>query len=154
VRGKHLKTPIWTLAAILFAAILGCSSGRSGSPTLNPAFGKTWTGTTTIRALGLTPTSYAGQLTVAVSGDSATVTKVCPDGSGAVSSTGSGNTINWTGNLACPPIAVQTCSAVTFTYSSATLTLSADGSTLTAEASGQLSGCGGSTSITASFVGT
>src|SRR5215831_9860315 len=77
-----------TLAILLFTG-LACGGSSGG---LNPAFAKTWVGTSTATITGLQPFTSAGQLTVAVNGDTAHVTGVCPpDGAGAIDAKGSGN---------------------------------------------------------------
>jgi len=138
--------------AVLALFVVGIGWGCSGD-SVNPRFAKTWTGTATVTIPGASPLSYPSQLTITVSGDSATATNICPDGSGSVTAHGNGDTINWTGSVDCPPVALS-CGSATLTYKTATLTLSNDGKTLTAQGSGTASVCGVSAPITTSFVGT
>jgi hypothetical protein len=138
--------------AMMLAFLALCACGSSNSNTLNAAFGKTWTGTTTLTVPGQNPSNSAGQLTVTVSGNNATVTNICPDGSGSVTATGSGDSASWSGSLNCTLQA--NCGTVTLTYKSATLSLSSDSKTLTADASGTAAGCNLSTTFAAHFVGT
>jgi len=141
-----------TLAILLFTG-LACGGSSGG---LNPAFAKTWVGTSTATITGLQPFTSAGQLTVAVNGDTAHVTGVCPpDGAGAIDAKGSGNSASWSGSMACPPIP-QTgvnCS-ITPTFTAATMTLSADGHTLNASGTGTVTGCNLNTTFTLAFQGT
>jgi hypothetical protein len=137
------------LVAAICAFATACGGGTNGGG-LNPAFGKHWVGTSTVS--GAVSLSYAAQLTIAVDGDEATVTQICPDNSGSLTVTGSGNSAAWTGNLVCPAIAGQGCS-LNVTYTSASATLSSDGRTLTATATANVSGCA-SGSATNVFQGT
>jgi len=146
-------------ALILSLALVMGACGGSDEPaaSLNPAFSKTWTGTTTVTIPGVAPITYQGQLVIAVSGGNATVTRVCLDGSGTLTMSGSGNSASWTGTLVCAPLAVD-CPAgpgtLNITFYSANGTLSNNSTTLTAQGSGTAIACGSATTITFSFVGT
>lgn len=138
--------------ALTLAFLVLCACGSS-SDNLNSAIGKTWTGTTTFSVNGQSQGNSAGQLTVTVSGKTANVTNVCPDGSVTITARGSGNSATWSGIVMCTdPVS---CGTLTLTYNSATLNLSSDNKTLTADASGTVSGCNWSNAaLTVHFVGT
>ena len=141
-------------AAFVFALTLAaCGGSDSPTPSLNSAFSGMWTGTTTLTAQGYTPLHYNGYMTVSASGQTATVTRICYDNSGAINASGSGNVAAWTGSLTCPPVSITgLCGSVAFTWTSAAASLSADGATLTAQASGTGTGCGSTLPPTMSFV--
>lgn len=90
---------------------------------------------------------------MAVAGRTATISKVCPDGTGSVAATGSDRGAAWGGSLACPAVAVGPCPSVVATLTSATGTLSADGLTLTVDALGSATGCFTTLGVTMRFVG-
>jgi hypothetical protein len=149
-----MKTNLLIIAAAL--ALAGCGSSTTTEPLtdLNPAFGGTWNGNTLVSAQGLPSSSFPSQLVIVASGRTATITKVCPGGTGTVVASGSGNSAAWTGSLACPPVQVSACPAVTATLTSANGSLSADATTLTVQAAGTASGCSATSAVTLSFVGT
>ncbi len=151
---RSFAAPAALLVALSLAACGGSDTPAAG---LNPAFAGTWDGITAVTIPGVTPITYQGQLAISLSGNAAGVSRVCPDGSGSLTMTGTGNTASWTGSLVCAPIAV-TCSGtpgtLNITLTSATGSLSADTTTLTAQGSGTATACGGSTTVTFSFVGT
>jgi hypothetical protein len=122
-----------------------------GSSPLNSAFGKAWLGTSTVTIPGQAPVSFTSQLNITVSGDNATLTNLCPDGSGSLTATGSGNSAAWSGSVSCF-IPGNGCT-LTLTYKSTALSLSSDNRTLTSDASGTASGCGLNTTFTVHFVG-
>ncbi len=139
-------------SALTLALLALCACGGS-SDNLSSAIGKTWTGTTTFTVNGQSQGNTASQLTITVSGKTATVTNVCPDGSVTITARGSGNSASWSGIVMCTE--QVNCGALTLTYNSATLTLSSDSKTLTADASGTVSGCSFSNATLAvHFVGT
>jgi hypothetical protein len=142
------------VSMVTVAALSACGGGSEPLPDLNPALGGTWTGNTVVSIPGFPSSTYASQLELVVTGTTATISKVCPDGFGAVTATGSGNAAAWTGTLACPPVATAQCAAVTSTLKSANGTLSADGLTLTAVATGTAAGCGLTVGATLTFTGT
>lgn len=144
-------TPLVMAAAL---ALTGCGGGPEPQPELNPALGGTWTGNTLVSVPGIAASSYPSLLEIAVTGNTATISRLCPDGSGTVAASGSGNAAAWTGRLTCPPVAIPQCASVTAILSSASGSLSADGATLTALAGGTGSGCGYNLNVTLTFVGT
>jgi len=123
-----------------------------GSNTLNGAFAKAWLGTSTVTILGQAPVNFPSQLNITVSGDNATLTNICPDGSGSITATGSGNSAAWSGSVNCF-VPGNNCT-LTLTYKSTALSLSSDNRTITSDASGTANGCGLSTTFTVHFVGT
>ncbi len=145
------------VAAALVLSACGSDDGGAAAPApvtpLNPAFSGTWTGTTTVSFPGVTPFSYSSLVVIAVSGQTATVSAICPDGSGSISAQGSGDSAQWRGSFTCPPLALDTCPAVTLTYQNASMTLNSNG-TLTANGSGVATGCGISSPVTLTFNGT
>jgi len=149
-----MRTRLLALAmGTTLAACGGSDSGGGGGSSLNPAFGGTWTGVTTVTVTGLSPFTFPSTLGIAVSGSTATINNVCPDGSGTIVGQGSGNTVSWSGTLTCPPVAVAgVCPAVTATYTSATATLN-DNGTLTSAAAATASGCLLTSPATLTFTG-
>jgi hypothetical protein len=148
-----MKKTTLTLAAV--ALLSACGGGSSPEPVsdLNPAMSGTWNGTYTVTATGQALQTAPGTLEVAVAGRTATITKVCPDGSGTLVATGSGNNAAWAGTLACPPVAVSLCPTVVVTLTSANGSLSADGQTMTVVAHGRASACGLNPDVTLGFMG-
>jgi len=150
---------ILLVAAGIISALSVSACGGSDTPAanLNPALAGTWVGTTTITFPGYAPSSYQGQLTIAVSGTNGTVSQLCLDGSGTMTMTGSGNSASWTGTLVCVPVAV-TCPSgpgtFSYTLTSTSGVLSSNNRTLTAQSSGTGTLCGTATTVTFSFVGT
>ncbi len=143
--------PLFT--AFLLAALACGGGGGSSSGSLDPAFAGTWSGTVTLSVSGSPSTSSASQLVVAVSGQSATISEVCPEGNGSVTAQGSGDSATWNGNVSCLAIPITgVCASVIITYTSATATLS--NGTLTVQATGKAAGCGASSPVQVSFSGT
>jgi len=145
--------PLFT--AFLLAALACGGGGGSSSGSLDPAFAGTWSGTVTLSVTGSPSTSSASQLVVAVSGQSATISEVCPDGkgTGSVTAQGSGDSATWNGNVSCLAIPITgVCASVIITYTSATAMLS--NGTLNVLATGKAAGCGASSPVQVSFSGT
>ncbi len=145
------------LSLVAVLALAACGGSDTPAVSLNPAFAGTWDGTTTVTIPGAAPITYQGQLVISLSGATASVSRVCLDGSGSLTMTGSGNAASWAGSLVCAPVAV-TCSGVAgtlnITLTAAAGALSNDTTTLTAQGSGTATACGSATTITFSFVGT
>jgi hypothetical protein len=146
------------LIAALFAVACGGSSNEGGNnqqttPALDANFSGTWNGTTTLTFTGNEPSAYLSRLVIAVSGTSATLADLCPDGSGTVTVTGSGQGASWSGTLPCPSIAFTNCAAVAFTYHTGSMALNGNGS-LTVQGTGTANGCGVTLNLTTTFVGT
>ena len=143
------RNPFIFMVAIALAC--GGGGGSSSSQDLDPAFSGSWTGPATLSISGETPQNYTARLVIAVSGQNATFSDVCLDGSGSLTIHGSGRSATWTGNYACPPVAFTNCSAVTATFTSASVVL--NGSALSAQGSGTASGCGQSKAFTITMTG-
>ena len=136
--------------AFLIAATAACGGSSGGN--LDAAMGGTWSGTATLTLQGASPQTFAGDLTLTVSGQDATMASVCLDGSGSVTMHGSGRSASWQGSLVCPPVQFTSCSAVTMTFQSVNVTL--NGSTLTAQGAGSASGCTTTLGFTLGLTGT
>ncbi len=138
------------LLVVFAAALTACSSAA----TVNTAMAGTWFGTYTVTFAGQSPFSYTGQIIFSVAGDMLTATDVCPDNSGTLVATGSGNTATWTGTLVCPAHDVGGCPTLAYTFTSATATLDSAGTTMMTQGSGTYTGCSGSSgSFTFTFSG-
>jgi hypothetical protein len=150
-----------TLALTAVALLTACGgSGGGGEPAalpqadLDARLGGTWPGTLTITPQGYAASNALASLDVVVTGRTATLSRLCPDGTGSVAATGSDRSAAWSGSLVCPPVAVAgLCASVVATLSSATGTLSADGLTLTVDALGSGAGCSTRLGFTMRFVG-
>lgn len=88
-------------------------------PALNAAMTGTWYGKATVQFENYMPSSYNAHIQVSVSGDSAAVLGVCPDGSGLLTGHGDKNTATWSGSHTCPPLSYTNCSAVSYTWETA-----------------------------------
>lgn len=151
-----------TILALTASAFLSaCGGGGDGAPPpaappatdLDTRMAGTWPGTLTITPQGFAATNTLASLDVVVAGRTATISRVCPDGTGTVNATGSDRAASWTGSLACPPVAVGPCPSVVATLTSATGTLSADGLSLTVDALGSGTGCFTTLGFTMRFTG-
>jgi hypothetical protein len=144
-----MRRAVLGLVAVSLSA---CGSSSSGQAPLNSAFAGTWAGS--FAFTGALTGSASGQLTITVSGNSMQVGFMCPDGTGTVTASGSGNTASWSGSLVCPPTSgVSNCSAAVFTFTSVAPTLSSN--TLNVLAQGNMSGCpSGNGALTLDFSAT
>jgi len=133
---------------LIFASALACGGGGN----LNTAMNGTWAGPATLTISGESPQSFTGSIQVAVSGDTATFSGICLDGSGSVTAHGSGNSASWSGSFPCPAAPFTGCSSVVLTLQSASATL--NGSTMNAQGGGNAAGCGISKGFTLSIAGT
>lgn len=137
---------------IAAALVTAAACGGSSDPTqLDSGFNGTWSGPATLTISGQSPLSGMGHLVIAVAGQTATVSGVCPDNSGSIIARGSGRSATWGGNLPCPPVVFTNCSSVTMTFQSATLTL--NGTALSAQGSGTAIGCGITTTFSETLTG-
>ncbi len=141
-------------AAALALAACGGSSNNDTKNKLDGAMAGTWSGTATLTIEGVpTPSSFPGALDVAVSGDQATVSKLCLDAaSGSVVAKGNGSTASWSGTQACPAVDFQDCTGVVMTFKTVNLALA--GTTLTANGTGTAEGCSLSKGFTVTLTGT
>ncbi len=141
-----MRTAMW-------GALL-CACGSSTSPVpLDPSFAGTWYGASTVSLANVGPLpTVQSTLVVTVSGNTATAITCA---GATVNATGSGDSLSWSGSVACPAQTVSgpwNCASVVFTYTGATANLSND--TLTLIATGTAVGCGTSYGATLSFTGT
>jgi len=136
---------------LVVALVVACGGSNSGGSDLDPGFSGSWTGPATLSISGETPQNYTARLVIAVSGQNATFSDVCLDGSGSMTIHGSGRSATWSGNYACPPVQFTNCSAVTMTFQSASIVL--NGNALSAQGSGTASGCGQSKAFTITMTG-
>ena len=142
----------------LALAVVLASAAACG-PSLNPALGGGYYGEWT-QTLGESPSqSHEGPLTLAVSGQTLTVSGICPDGSTSIKAIGSGESASWMGTLACPATTVGSCAAAVVTFTSVKVYVEVDDmndgdlNQLSLEGAGNYSGCGTSASFTYSFDG-
>jgi hypothetical protein len=136
--------------AVIFATVLACGGSSGGN--LNTAMNGTWAGPATLTFEGEQPQSFTGQVHVLVSGQDATFSSICLDGSGSIVAHGNGNSASWSGSLACPAVQFSLCPSVVLTFHSASATL--NGSTLNAGGAGNAAGCNVSKGFTVSIMGT
>jgi hypothetical protein len=124
--------------ASVAAVALLCACGPS---PLDTALAGTWSVTSFVAIAGGNMVAYGqGELVIAVSGRTADVTNICPDYSGAMSATGSGDSAAWSGTLNCPATVITGCTSFTITNVSGTARLL--GSVLNVIAAGTGTGCG------------
>ena len=140
------------ILGLVAVTLSGCGSGSGSQAPLNSAFAGTWAGT--FAFAGAINGSPSGQLVITLNGNSMQVGYLCPDGTGTVTASGSGNSASWSGSLVCPPASgLSNCSAAVLTFSSVAPSLS--GTTLNALAQGNLSGCpSGNGAFTVNFSAT
>ncbi|MFT3912653.1 MAG: hypothetical protein QM704_00800 [Anaeromyxobacteraceae bacterium] len=145
------------LGAAAALALAACGDGNNNDKKnqLDTAMSGTWAGTATLTIEGVaTPTSFPGELDVAVSGDQATVSKLCLDAaaSGSVVAKGDGSAASWNGTQACPAIDFEDCTGVVMTFKTVNLALA--GTTLTATGTGTAEGCSLTKGFTITLTGT
>jgi hypothetical protein len=92
-------------------------------------------------------------LYISVSGETASVSGVCPDGSGPMAVTGSATSASFSGSLTCPSVPVTGCDGVVITYTDANLALIGP-TALKFIATGTAVGCGLTASVSSTFSGT
>lgn len=123
------------IAPVALIGLAVACGGSSSSPApapppqsaapLNPSLNGTWKGVSTTEITGFDPqVNNEASLDVAVSGTTAAVSRICPDDTGTVMTSGSGNSLAWSGRFQCPPL-TATCGAVTLAITSVTATLGA-----------------------------
>ncbi len=106
-----MQSLIFVTAAALLCAC-SPSNGLDYASPLDAALARTWSVVSFVSIVegneGNMVAYGQGQLVIAVSGHTAEITNVCPDYSGAVSATGSGDSATWSGTLACPAMPLPT----------------------------------------------
>jgi len=141
---------VGAVSVLLFAC------GGSSAP-LSEAFAGTWMTNRDVSAgsLGSEQGEGAGtELDIAVVGSSASVSKPCLDGTGALTFTGSGDSASYSGLEACAPTAFGSCGSVVVSYATGTASVSLGPEIgLTVTLKGNVSGCGQSSALTATFTG-
>ncbi|HUM10588.1 MAG TPA: hypothetical protein VLT82_06530 [Myxococcaceae bacterium] len=139
-----------SLLLVVAVGLVAC-----GSDKLNPAFAGLWNGAATLTMGTFSSTDDNVQVTIILPSESTlTIAPVCPENTGSITASGNGDSASWAGTVACQPVAIASCAAVTVTLTSGTGTLSSDGKTLTAKASGTAAGCSQSQPFAWQFVGT
>jgi len=136
---------------IAIAALLLATFACGGSD-LDSAMNGTWSGPGTVTISGNAPLSFDGQVRIAVSGRTATLSGPCLDRSGSIALEGTGTSASWQGSYACPALQFSNCASVTLTVQSASATLS--GTSVTAQETGTAAACGSSSTFTVSITGT
>lgn len=131
--------------------VMGILSGCGGA-AVDPAMGGDWTGSTTANITGLGAYTYASQLTVAVTGARATITKACPLGDGSIPAIGHDREATWSGEYSCAPVQFGGCDAVAMTFRDGVVNL-LQGGVLIATGSGEATGCGTTRKVSLSFQG-
>lgn len=154
-----MHRPLSALAASLVLACGGSDTDAAAAPPPAAPSGApadarlagTWAGGVAVTGAGVSVT-YTTTLAVAVSGETATVSGVCPSGTEAITAQASGDSAEWRGRVSCPPMVLPACT-VSLTYLTTSLRVNADG-TLSASGSGAADACGGEpVPVTFSFTG-
>jgi len=99
---------------IAIAALLLATFACGGSD-LDSAMNGTWSGPGTVTISGNAPLSFDGQVRIAVSGRTATLSGPCLDRSGSIALEGTGTSASWQGSYACPALQFSNCASVTLT---------------------------------------
>ncbi len=151
--GFRLKVLLgWTLAVL-------CACGGAASPDggtaneLAAGFAGTWGGPMVTRFAIGGELNLASVVYVTVSGGSASLSGVCPDGSGPMAVSGSGTSASFSGSLACPNVAISGCDDLNITYSQALLSL-VSATNLELTVTGVANGCGLTSEAVSTFSGT
>lgn len=129
----------------------GCPDTPPPPPEVDSGFTGVWRGPVTITAPGQNPVVNNGSISLVASGRNLTATAFCPDGSGALSMTGSGRSLTWSGSYSCS-YASSACANTTLTYNTAAFTLN-NASSMSLSATGVLAGCGQSFNVTVTMNG-
>jgi hypothetical protein len=131
------------LLAVGCLCLCACGSGEppSGFP-LAPGFAGTWGGRVEAN-LGVDGTSfnypYGTALVITVTGNAASISGVCLDGTGAVQLTGTEAAASAPSSFSCGPTEFDGCSSTVFTYETLSVTLTS-ASTLSLKGSGTAKG--------------
>lgn len=146
------------LAVFLLAACGGStpeccdSAGTYAEPALSHELAGTWVGDLTIRSSGAWSwRAITTTMTVHVIGDAITVTGVCPDGTGTITTRGEDESAVWTGVLECTSLGAI-CASEVLRLTNGVVRLGASG-TLDVSIDGTVSGCGPDAASGLTFVG-
>jgi len=148
--------------AFVLAVLAGCGSSASSSGP-DSRFAKGWSGTVQVALPNLAQAGspvWSPTVTVSLSGDTATATPICEDGTGSIVFSGSGDSLSWSGSLACPGFLAECPGggagqlALTVTSATATLSPSDTPPSIRIDAAGPASCGGASTTFTSAFSGT
>lgn len=145
------------VAPVVLLGLSAACSGGSLDP-LSGSFAGTWGGPAVV-ALSTDNGSadseaYPAAMVITVSGTTAAIHGVCPDGTGSVTVTGSGSSASFAGQLQCPAADFSSsCSAEAFTYGKVALTLTGPTSLLLT-ATGSVNDCGATFQVSTTFQGT
>ena len=148
------------LPGALLAVCAACgSSSVPDAGRLSAGFAGTWGGSAvavfSVSGSRTGSLTYDAALVVATSGTTASITGLCPDGTGSLAVTGSGTSgsssgVSLSGALGCPAFVLANCSMVTFTYQRADMALTGP-TTLNVTATGSARGCGNMVDLTTTF---
>lgn len=120
-------------------------------PSLDGGFAGAWSGPVRMSATGAAPWNINATVDVYVHGDSITISGLCPDGSGVMTTRGEDESAAWTGAMECMPID-RTCKAEMWRFTHASIRL-VDGNTLDVGASGRTTGCSEDANVALTFTG-
>lgn len=152
-----MRRRIVEVAAGLALCACGGSGGGGNGSGLDQALAGDWSGTRTVTLAGLVPRVDSVTVTIQVSGSTANITPVCPQGSGSLTFQGSGSSARWTGPTQCSLARYPGCTSpgAYVDYDSGRLSLNPD-RTLSLQFNGVANFCAGafSQSTAVIFVGT
>jgi hypothetical protein len=159
--GPVLLTKVLPVVLLVVCAACGSSSvpDAGSNLPLSAEFAGTWGGPAvavfSVSGSRTGSFTYDAALVVATSGTTASITGVCPDGTGSRAVTGSGTSASSSGvflpgTLGCPAIVIANCPTVLFTYLRADMTLTGP-TTLNVTATGSARGCGNMVDVTTTF---
>jgi hypothetical protein len=130
------------MISILIAVLALAGCGGSDAPTR---------GRTEIIFPGVAGIGFEGPLAIDTSGSNATVSGICPFGSGTVTMVGNGSSASWSGEFVCPPITIRDCAIVALTLTSLGRVTTNSDKTQTATGSGRGTACGTDSAVTFTF---
>jgi hypothetical protein len=152
-----MRKRIVLVAAGLALCVCGGSGGGGNGSGFDQALTGDWSGTRTVALAGFAPRVDAAGVTIQVSGSTANITPVCPQGNSSITFQGSGSSAHWTGPFTCSIAHFPGCGSpgAYVDYDSGSLSLGPD-KTLTLEFSGVALFCAGAfrQSAVVTFVGT
>jgi len=158
-----LRTNLLACVFLALGAACGASLATDGGPLppLSVQLAGTWGGTAnavfSLRGSNTGAHPFDTAVFVTVSGTTATLTGLCPDGTGVLTVTGSGTTASGSSvppfsTWQCPAIVIADCQAVVFTYQTVEMTLTGP-TRLRVTATGLASGCGSTYGLATTFDG-